>query len=241
MFRFQPYRQMSVEFRLHPKLSVRYFGPFKVVKAISKVAYLMDLPKESKFHPIFYVSKLKAFKGENPKLVEKNIPGLICKNKVLTISLAILEKRTVLEKENPVVELLVQWEGLPPEETTWERMEKLVAAFPSTDLVDKVFSMREGDDRLTFNKEEILQDVNRRVELDKDEKSGEDLPNSVDDDWRDAVDDRELDEDDVVAAALSDEEEERRYNEKLEVINEKLGRGKRTRQVPSHFGDFKMV
>lgn len=57
--KLQPYRQSSVEFRSNVKLYAKYYGPFKIFKKIGAIAYLLDLPKDSKLHPVFHISVLK--------------------------------------------------------------------------------------------------------------------------------------------------------------------------------------
>lgn len=42
--RLCPYRQMSVTMRRNLKLSPRYFGLFKIVERVGKVAYKLELP-----------------------------------------------------------------------------------------------------------------------------------------------------------------------------------------------------
>lgn len=69
LVKFQPYRQESMANRLNFKLSKGYFGPFQVEDKIGQVAYKLTMPAESKIHPVFQVSLLKAYKIEphNPR------------------------------------------------------------------------------------------------------------------------------------------------------------------------------
>ena len=44
------------------KFTLRYIGPFHIIKRVGKVAYKLDLPKEMKaIHLIFHVSLLKKY------------------------------------------------------------------------------------------------------------------------------------------------------------------------------------
>jgi hypothetical protein len=71
--KLQPYRQLSVAHCSNTKLATKYFDPFKVLKKIGLVAYLLDLPRESKLHPIFHVSVLKPHIGYD-MLVSSTLP-----------------------------------------------------------------------------------------------------------------------------------------------------------------------
>lgn len=57
--RLQPYRQASMAMRRNLKLSPRFYGPYKILQKIEQVASKIELPPESKIHPIFHISHLK--------------------------------------------------------------------------------------------------------------------------------------------------------------------------------------
>jgi len=42
--KIRPHRQLSMPYRLHPKLAAKYYGPFPVVAAVGSVAFKLQLP-----------------------------------------------------------------------------------------------------------------------------------------------------------------------------------------------------
>ena len=57
--RLQPFRQLSIRTKGNMKLSPCFYGPYKVLERVGKVAYRLDLPSHSHLHPIVHVSQLK--------------------------------------------------------------------------------------------------------------------------------------------------------------------------------------
>lgn len=65
MLNLQPYRRVSLAALAKKKLLPRFFGPFKVLERVGKVAYKLELPVSAKMHLVFHISYLKPFRGNH--------------------------------------------------------------------------------------------------------------------------------------------------------------------------------
>jgi hypothetical protein len=99
------------------------------------VAFELCLPPESKIHPVFHVSQLKTCHDATIQPLE--LPPLAIDNHPLVQPLAILGWRNKEGTDDQQV--LVQWNGMLPEDTSWEDLTDLRATFPNLNLEDKVF------------------------------------------------------------------------------------------------------
>nr|KYP61074.1 hypothetical protein KK1_023498 [Cajanus cajan] len=78
LLRLQPYRQRSLARSLSQKLAKRFYGPFRVSSRVGTVAYKLDLPSDSKIHPVFHVSLLRRFHGD-PEAQSIPLPQMLDK------------------------------------------------------------------------------------------------------------------------------------------------------------------
>jgi hypothetical protein len=119
LLKLQPYVQNSVVNRPFPKLSFKYFGPYRVLEQIGKAAYKLDLPVGSLIHPVFHIYQLKLF---HPDLtpVYSDISTLVDLSTVDLQPEAILDRRLVKKGNTAIPQVLIKWTSLPATSATWE-------------------------------------------------------------------------------------------------------------------------
>jgi hypothetical protein len=96
------------------KLDFKKLGPFRILKKVSSVNYRLQLPKNSRLHPVFHVSLLEPAKGGTPLATSTEIQpehelGVYQVEKIL-------DRRTVNKQE----QFLIKWEGYEPTDNSWE-------------------------------------------------------------------------------------------------------------------------
>ena len=135
--RLQPYRQKSLARRPFEKLATRYYGPFRILQKIGKVAYRLQLPESTKIHPVFHVSQLK--RTVLGIQVSPSIPPQLSSElEMVTEPEELLEVRQVKLGNAVRQEALIKWKGLPVFEATWEDVSVVANLFPIFHLEDKV-------------------------------------------------------------------------------------------------------
>ncbi|KAF8663356.1 hypothetical protein AX14_006995, partial [Amanita brunnescens Koide BX004] len=110
--------------RASKKLDAKFHGLFKVLEAVGKSAYKLELPPTWTIHPTFHESKLKpAHEPVFPKQKEtqpRPPPDIIDgeeEHEVETIQ--------KVRKKQGKHEFLIKWKGLPQEEASWEPEEHM--------------------------------------------------------------------------------------------------------------------
>ena len=115
----QPYRQSSLKGTRKEKLKPRFYGPYRVIRRISEVAYELELPEGSHIHNVFHVSCLKKAIGQNIS-VTTDLPPLNEEGKLILEPLEILEVRENVLHNRTVREYSVRWRHLPLDHASWE-------------------------------------------------------------------------------------------------------------------------
>ena len=109
--------------KVHKGLIRRYEGPFPVIGRVGKVSYRLQLPPKLKIHPVFHVSFLKPYHGdeEDPERgVSKRAPTAVVTSYDREVE-EILSDRTIRRRGVPSYkEYLIKWRGLPDSEASWE-------------------------------------------------------------------------------------------------------------------------
>jgi hypothetical protein len=130
LLKLQPYVQQSVVSRPYPKLAYKYFGPYKILERIGKVAYKLELPTGSLIHPVFHVSQLKKYRSDyNP--VYTDLPKLPVLDLMDTEPKTILDRRMVKKGNSVIVQGLIKWAHLPDDSARWEDWEVITNKFPT--------------------------------------------------------------------------------------------------------------
>ncbi|XP_017425527.2 transposon Ty3-G Gag-Pol polyprotein [Vigna angularis] len=134
--KIRPHRQSSMPTRLHPKLSARYFGPFRIIQMVGEAACKLQLPETARIHPVFHVSQVKKALGEHQ--VERELPPDLQAEGPSFWPMKILGRRQRTEEGRSVQPVLVEWQQGGPEGATLEDEITIKEQYPDFNLGDKI-------------------------------------------------------------------------------------------------------
>ena len=109
------------------------------------MAYKLELPATSNFHPVVHVSLLK--KAVGPQAASPSIPASLSSDMELLVQpAAVLGIRPSTISGAAGREVLIHWQELPAYEDSWEPFDVIQFQFPRFNLEDKV-AWEVGNDR----------------------------------------------------------------------------------------------
>ena len=108
------------------------------------MAYRLELPPNSRLHPVFHVSQLKKQLGAADCTVVE-LPTVTEEGTVTLEPNRIVDFRWVKSGKKVLQEALVQRTGTSVEDATWERFADLQHQFPYLNLEDKIHLQGEGN------------------------------------------------------------------------------------------------
>jgi hypothetical protein len=129
LLKLQPYAQSSLVNRPFPKLSYKFFDPYKVTEHISSATYRLELPAGSQINLVFHVSQLKPFTS-NYAPVYSDLPVLVDFSQEQLMPEAILERKLVKKGNAATPQVRIKWTCLPDLASTWKDWYELVSKFP---------------------------------------------------------------------------------------------------------------
>lgn len=121
LLKLRPHRQSTAKGSqaFSGKLAKRFYGPFQIIERIGKVDYRLQLLAEARIHSVFHCSMLKPFRRD-PKDTTATLLGPIIDHQPVIALMAILDYRRTTPPPNAAWEVLFQWQGLSPDDTSWE-------------------------------------------------------------------------------------------------------------------------
>jgi len=112
------------------KLSLKYCGPFQILKKIGTMAYELELPNEWRIHNVFHVSFLRKFVFDPHKLLQDLLHAMV-KRKIVAKPKHILKTQMKKKGSHSFIEYIIKWKGYSFDNATWEKKGKLLKNFPN--------------------------------------------------------------------------------------------------------------
>ncbi|KAG6436362.1 hypothetical protein SASPL_101258 [Salvia splendens] len=136
--RFRPHRQSTLFSSRNRKMAPRFFGPFRIESRIGATAYRLQLPESTRIHPVFHVSLLKRAVGD--AAAEADLPEGLGGNDPPFLPEKVLDTRTDHREGEDHSQVLIKWQGMNDDDSTWMDVADVQGQFPFFSLADKAVS-----------------------------------------------------------------------------------------------------
>ncbi|KAL8155372.1 hypothetical protein AgCh_000671 [Apium graveolens] len=130
LLKVSPWKGLS-RFGKKGKLSLRYVGPFEILKRVGKVAYELALPPHMQhIHNVFHVSMLKRYLLDSNHVIEYEPIEIQPDLSFVEQPVQILDKKERVLRNKSVSLVRVLWRNPKVEESTWELESEMRSKYP---------------------------------------------------------------------------------------------------------------
>ena len=107
------------------KFQPKFYGPYPIVEKVGATAYKVRMPASVKTHPVFHASQLKLHRTSDQFPDRKGFreDPVTIEGVDYYVVESILNRRVSRRK----VQYLIQWQGYPVSEATWQNKTDLIA------------------------------------------------------------------------------------------------------------------
>ncbi|XP_070054402.1 uncharacterized protein [Nicotiana tomentosiformis] len=120
-----------MRFEKKGKLSLRFVGPFEVLRRVGEVSYDLDLPPSLlRVHPVFHVSMLWRYHADMSHVLDYSTVQLDKSLGYEEEPVGIIDRQACQLRSKKISAVKVQWRGQPVEEVTWEGEEDMRNRYP---------------------------------------------------------------------------------------------------------------
>ncbi|KAK5832718.1 hypothetical protein PVK06_016521 [Gossypium arboreum] len=113
------------------KLSLRFIGPYRVLKRVGPVAYQLELPPElDRIHDVFHVSMLRRYRSDPSHVVPMEEIEVRTDLTFEEEPIQILDREVKVLRRKSVPLVKVLWRNHGREEATWESEETMRQQYP---------------------------------------------------------------------------------------------------------------
>nr|GEY51169.1 reverse transcriptase [Tanacetum cinerariifolium] len=125
-------RKLTNRVNKQHKLSSKFYGPFKVLERIGKVAYKLELPPTAQVHPVFHVSQLK--KCHSKEATIRTLPLCDAQDMIAASPFKLLDRKMTKQGNRAVVYGLIQLSNGSEYDATWELLTDIEKRIPDFDI-----------------------------------------------------------------------------------------------------------
>lgn len=112
-------------------MSPRFIGPYQILRRVGPVAYQLALPPSLfELHDIFHVSQLKKYIHDPSQTLHHDSIQLKSNLTFKPVPSRIVDRSLKTLRKKAISLVKVVWEGMSPEDATWELESEILEKYP---------------------------------------------------------------------------------------------------------------